>query len=68
VGGTGLYLRALIDGLFAGPPRSDDLRARLRQRAGVRGSDYVHRMLRRLDPAAAARIHPHDTPKLIRAI
>jgi tRNA dimethylallyltransferase len=68
VGGTGLYLRALIDGLFAGPPRSEELRARLKARAAVRGSGYVHRVLQRLDPAAAAAIHPNDEPKLIRAI
>jgi tRNA dimethylallyltransferase len=68
VGGTGLYLRALIDGLFPGPQRSDELRARLRERAASRGSDHLHRILRRLDPAASAKIHTNDTPKLIRAI
>jgi tRNA dimethylallyltransferase len=67
-GGTGLYLRALLDGLFAGPQRSEELRERLRERAGQRESDYLHRLLLRLDPAAAARIHANDTPKLIRAI
>jgi tRNA dimethylallyltransferase len=68
VGGTGLYLRALLDGLFPGPQRSEELRERLRQRAQNRGSLYLHRLLRRLDGAAARRIHAHDTPKLIRAI
>lgn len=68
VGGTGLYLRALLGGLFAGPPRSEELRQRLRQRAQERGSDYIHRLLRRLDPKAAESIHPNDTPKLIRAV
>jgi tRNA dimethylallyltransferase len=68
VGGTGLYLRALVDGLFAGPPRSDELRERLRGRAEERGSVYLHRMLRRMDAAAAAGIHENDTAKLIRAI
>jgi tRNA dimethylallyltransferase len=68
VGGTGLYLRALIDGLFPGPQRSDELRARLRDRAASRGSDHLHRILRRLDPTAAAKIHANDTPKVIRAI
>ncbi|MBV8113279.1 MAG: tRNA (adenosine(37)-N6)-dimethylallyltransferase MiaA [Silvibacterium sp.] len=67
-GGTGLYLRALIDGLFAGPQRSPDLRARLNTSARNRGSAWLHRMLTRLDPAAAGRIHANDTPKLIRAI
>ncbi len=67
VGGTGLYLRALLDGLFPGPPRSEELRERLRVRAR-RGSDYLHRLLERVDPVAAELIHPHDIPKLIRAI
>lgn len=68
VGGTGLYLRALIEGLFPGPQRSEELRDRLRQRAQNKGSAYLHRLLHRLDPAAAGRIHGNDTPKLIRAI
>ena len=68
VGGTGLYLRALLEGLFPGPQRSEELRVRLRERAGSRGSGYLHRMLRRLDSAAATRIHANDTAKLIRAI
>ena len=68
VGGTGLYLRALLQGLFAGPQRSEHLRARLRRRAEQRGSAYLHRILQRLDSAAAAKVHTHDTPKLIRAI
>jgi tRNA dimethylallyltransferase len=68
VGGTGLYLRALLDGLFPGPERSEELRERLRARAEEKGSAYLHRVLQRLDPAAADRIHGNDAPKLIRAI
>lgn len=68
VGGTGLYLRALLEGLFPGPERSEELRERLRERAEVHGPGYLHRVLHRLDPAASARIHANDTPKLIRAI
>jgi tRNA dimethylallyltransferase len=68
VGGSGLYLRALLEGLFPGPQRSQELRQRLGERAGEKGSAYLHRVLRRLDPAAAAKIHAHDAPKLIRAI
>ena len=67
-GGTGLYLRALLDGLFAGPRRSEAIRARLRATAHRHGPGWLHRMLRRLDPAAAALIHSNDQPKLIRAI
>jgi tRNA dimethylallyltransferase len=103
-GGTGFYLRALTDGLFPGPPRSTELRARLEKSAarhaersaaailtgssaagpdtveagsarpgaeaaaGMQTSPWLHRLLRRIDPAAATRIHPNDTPKLIRAL
>jgi tRNA dimethylallyltransferase len=68
VGGTGLYLRALLEGLFAGPQRSEELRGRLRERAAAKGPSYLHRILSRLDPAAAAKIHANDAPKLLRAI
>jgi tRNA dimethylallyltransferase len=68
VGGTGLYLRALLEGLFAGPERSEELRGRLRNRAEERGPASLHKMLARLDRAAAGKIHPNDTPKLIRAL
>ena len=68
VGGTGLYLRALLEGLFPGPQRSEELRERLRQRAAAKGAAYVHAILEKMDPAAAGRIHANDTPKVIRAI
>lgn len=68
VGGSGLYLRALLEGLFAGPPRSEELRNRLRERAAERGSDYLHKLLRRIDPAAAQTIHANDVPKVVRAL
>ncbi len=67
-GGTGLYLRALVEGLFAGPPRSEELRERLRQRAQQKGAAHLHHILEKLDPASAAKIHANDTPKLVRAI
>ena len=68
VGGAGLYLRALLEGLFPGPQRSDELRQRLRESAANRGSDHLYRILRRLDRGAANKIHASDAPKLIRAI
>lgn len=68
VGGSGLYLRALLEGLFAGPPRSEELRTRLRERAAERGSGYLHKVLRRIDPAAAQTIHANDVPKVVRAL
>jgi tRNA dimethylallyltransferase len=67
-GGTGLYLRALTEGLFAGPARQEELRERLRRSAERHGGAWLHRLLTRLDPASAARIHANDAPKLIRAI
>jgi tRNA dimethylallyltransferase len=67
-GGTGLYLRALLEGLFPGPQRSEELRQRLRLRARERAPEYLHRILRRLDRKAAERIHANDVPKAIRAI
>jgi tRNA dimethylallyltransferase len=68
VGGTGFYLRALLEGLFEGPERSEELRARLREIEQRRGAEYLHRILRRMDPASAERIHANDVPKVIRAI
>jgi tRNA dimethylallyltransferase len=68
VGGTGLYLRALLEGLFAGPERSEEVRERLRRRAAEAGPNYLHRVLSRLDRTTAERVHPNDAPKLIRAI
>jgi tRNA dimethylallyltransferase len=67
-GGTGLYLRALIDGLFPGPQRSEKLRTRLLETAEQRGNKYLHCILRKLDPVAAEKIHAHDVPKVVRAI
>jgi tRNA dimethylallyltransferase len=67
-GGTGLYLRALIDGLFPAPPQKQGRRDRLRKLASTRGPAYLHRILTRLDPAAASAIHANDVPKVIRAI
>jgi tRNA dimethylallyltransferase len=67
-GGTGLYLRAMLQGLDPLPPRCPPLRARLQQGASTHGPLYLHRLLRRVDRPAALRIHPNDTPKLIRAI
>ncbi len=68
VGGTGLYLRALLEGLFPGPQRSEELRERLRERARSADAGHLHRILTRLDRAAAEKIHANDTAKLIRAI
>jgi tRNA dimethylallyltransferase len=67
VGGTGFYLRALLDGLPALPPRDEDLRARLADREQRRPGS-LHRLLRRFDREAALRIHPSDVQKTTRAL
>ncbi len=67
VGGTGLYLRALLEGLFPGPARDEALRARLAAREARRPGS-LHRLLSRFDPPAAQRIHASDVQKLIRAV
>jgi tRNA dimethylallyltransferase len=61
-------LRALLEGLFPGPQRSEKLRQRLREHHARRDTNYLHRLLHHLDRAAAEKIHANDTPKLIRAI
>jgi tRNA dimethylallyltransferase len=66
-GGTGFYLRALIDGLAPAPARDEMLRVRLARRESNRPGS-LHRLLKRFDSATAARIHPNDTPKVMRAL
>jgi tRNA dimethylallyltransferase len=66
-GGTGFYLRALLEGLFPGPSRDQALRDRLAARE-LRRRGAIHRLLTRFDPETAARIHPNDVPKTMRAL
>lgn len=66
--GTGLYLRALLEGLADAPVRCEAVRERLRLSAKAHGAKHLHQMLLRLDPEAASRIAPADTQKVIRAI
>jgi len=67
-GGTGLYLRALIEGLFDGPSRDDETRRRLEALGERFGDLRLHRLLRHLDPAAAERIQPRDRVRIVRAL
>jgi tRNA dimethylallyltransferase len=67
-GGTGLYLRALTEGLHPVPVRHRQTRASLTQGHNEHGPGWLHSRLAELDPEAATRIHPNDTPKLIRAL
>lgn len=67
-GGSGLYLRALLKGLFNGPKRSEMLRDRLKRKALDKGAPHLHRVLCRVDPISGRKISPQDLPKIIRAL
>ena len=67
-GGTGFYFRALTRGLFPGPGRNPGLRQRLESIAERRGVAFLHRLLRKIDPASARRIQPRDLKRLVRAL
>jgi len=67
-GGTALYLKAWLDGLFEGPERDDEIRRRLRAEADEKGRAYLHRRLAGVDPEAAERIHPNDYRRIERAL
>jgi len=68
VGGTGLYASAVLDGIFKGPEGDRRIRNRLYQQAEKKGARYIYEHLIRVDPIAAARIHPHDLKRIIRAL
>jgi len=68
VGGTPLYLKGLLRGIFQGPPADWDLRKQLQEEARVHGPGCLHQRLGEVDPAAAQRLHPNDTRRLIRAL
>jgi tRNA dimethylallyltransferase len=67
-GGTGFYLKALIDGLFEGPARSEHLRERMRRIIARKGAARLHALLRSVDPRSAERISVADTARIIRAL
>lgn len=68
VGGTPLYLKSLLRGIFEGPPANWELRRSIEEEVATIGSAALHRHLEELDPVAASTIHPHDTRRLIRAV
>ncbi len=68
VGGTPMYLKALLEGLFEGPGADPDLRSRLHAQAQAGGLGDLYRRLERVDPASAARIHPNDLRRIVRAL
>ncbi len=68
VGGTGLYMSILIDGIFRMKSADKKIRQHLYKLAQRFGSDYLYRKLKRIDPTASLKIHPHDTRRIIRAL
>ncbi|MBI3944840.1 MAG: tRNA (adenosine(37)-N6)-dimethylallyltransferase MiaA, partial [Armatimonadetes bacterium] len=68
VGGTRLYIKALTEGFFPGPPRDPEFRARTEALATERGRPYLHALLARVDPEKAAQLSPHDLKRLVRAL
>lgn len=68
VGGTGLYLRAILRGIFTGPPANHDLRERWAQFAAREGEAALHAQLAAVDPALGAKLHPHDVRRVIRGL
>lgn len=68
VGGTGLYLKALLEGLSPAPPQNSRLRLKLLKQAEKYGKNYLYQKLAKVDPTATAKIHPHNLPRVIRAL
>ena len=68
VGGSGLYIKALVDGLFESPPADQAYRDLLRREEEEKGRGYLHRLLMKRDPVSAGRIHPHNLKRIIRAL
>ncbi len=67
-GGSGMYMQVLLDGIFESGPKNLKLRQELEQKAVEKGNDYLYEELKMVDPQAAAKIHPHDTRRIIRAL
>jgi tRNA dimethylallyltransferase len=68
IGGTGMYFKALLDGMAVIPPIPEDIRAAVRARCEAEGSAALHETLRAVDPATAARLFPGDSQRLCRAL
>lgn len=67
-GGTGLYMKSLIDGIFSSPPKDEALRSSLIEAASREGKDYLYEKLRKIDPETAKKLHPNDTRRIVRAL
>ncbi|MGB2879799.1 MAG: tRNA (adenosine(37)-N6)-dimethylallyltransferase MiaA [Candidatus Omnitrophota bacterium] len=67
-GGTGLYMKSLIDGLFSSPPKDEDLRKELEEEAHRQGNEALYKRLEEVDPGTASALHPNDLRRVIRAL
>lgn len=68
VGGTALYIKALLHGLFDGPGTDEQIRKNLQQQIQTEGTEKLYGKLKQIDPAAAQRIHQNDSKRIIRAM
>lgn len=68
VGGSGLYVKALVDGIFEGPSADWKLRKRLEKEAEAKGNEFLYKRLKQLDPKAASKIEPQNLRRIIRAL
>ncbi len=68
IGGSGMYMSVLLDGIFEGPNTDDDLREELAEEQRAKGLGFLHERLKALDPQAAAKIHPNDPQRIVRAL
>lgn len=68
VGGSGLYYKALVDGIFAGPAKNPQLRHELYMEARTKGNEFLYGKLQELDPDTAVKLHPNDTRRIVRAL
>jgi len=68
VGGTGLYMSILVDGIFKGKVKDEDIRKKFYKIAQAKSSGYLYKRLKKVDPEASGKIHPNDTKRIIRAL
>ena len=68
VGGTPLYLKGMLRGIFEGPPANEEFRKQLEQKARGKQPEYLHKMLKKVDSASAKRLHPNDIRRIVRAL
>lgn len=68
VGGSGLYMQILLDGIFPAAPKNEDIRSDLKEQALRHGSGYLYKKLQKVDAQAALKIHPNDVRRIIRAL